>query len=178
MSRVVAHRYARALFELARDRQKLDVVEQELSAVTEILNDHAELRKVLMHPQVGIEAKKEILTTLFSGKISEESMNFLQLIVDRRREQYLGDVTEEYIKLANEARGVADATVISARELNDTEQKQIADQFGKKLKKTLRVQSKVDPSIIGGLVIRIGDRLYDGSVAGKLAQFQHQLKHS
>lgn len=176
MSRIVAKRYARALFEVAENRQIIDVVGQELAEIRNTVESSVELQQFLTHPQVSAEEKKSVLEKLFGEKFKQETMHFLSLLVDRRRESVLQDVTEEYIRLANEARGVADATVTSAKPLSDQEKQRLAEKFGQLLNKTLRLENTVDPAIIGGLVIRIGDRLYDGSVAGKLAQFQQSLK--
>ncbi|MDE1399021.1 ATP synthase F1 subunit delta, partial [Bacillus licheniformis] len=81
-------------------------------------------------------------------------------------------------ELSNEARGIADATVTTAKPLTEAEVQKIAEQFGQKLNKKLRVTTKVDPSIIGGMIVRIGDRLYDGSIKGKLARFTQQIKQA
>lgn len=178
MSRAVALRYARALHEVALEKKIIDAVEQELSAISEVVQGNPDLQRVLTHPQIATEEKKQLLDTLFAGKVKDETKNFLFLLVDRGREIYLKEITSAFIELANEARGIADATVTSAKPLDGEALDELAERFGKQLNKTLRLQAKVDPSIIGGLVIRIGDRLYDGSVAGKLAQFQQQLKQT
>ncbi|MBO8172010.1 MAG: F0F1 ATP synthase subunit delta [Bacillaceae bacterium] len=178
MSRVVASRYAKGLLEVAQEHNVLDEVEQQLSQISSIIANEPELKQVLNHPQVEITEKKKLIATLFEKEIKEELLNFLYLLVDRRREMFIDEISDEFTRLANEARGIADATIISAKPLSEQQQQDIAKRFGKELNKTLRVENQVDPSIIGGLVIRIGDRLYDGSVAGKLQQFQQELKHS
>jgi F-type H+-transporting ATPase subunit delta len=172
---IVAKRYANALFALANEKNILEQVEEELRGVGRAFESSKELQTFLQHPQIATAVKKEKLGNIFSGKVSEYVLSLLLLLVDRHRENLLGDLVDEFIKLTNGARGIVDATVYSASLVKDEELKAIAEQFGGKLKKTLRVSNVVDPSIIGGLIIRIGDRIYDGSIKGKLTRFEQSL---
>lgn len=175
MSAGVAKRYARALFEVAKERALIDRIETELNSVVAAVNDNAELEKLLMHPHIAAQDKKELVTDLFKAHLSEETMNFLYILVENGRESDLAGIAYAYIQLANEERGIADAVVTTAKPLGADEQAQIADKFGKMLNKKLRIQTVIDPAILGGIVIRIGDRLYDGSLKSKLEHFSHQL---
>lgn len=178
MSGAIAKNYAKALFEVASERGTIDTVEQELARIVEVINSDEDLRKVLMHPHIPLEAKKKLVLQLFDGQLSEMTANFLNLIVDRHREDFLDAIFENFVMLANEARGIAEATVTTAKELSAEELEQLTQKFGKLLNKKLRIKTKVNPEILGGVVVRIGDRLYDGSISGKLARFQQRLKQS
>ncbi|HZG17134.1 MAG TPA: F0F1 ATP synthase subunit delta [Candidatus Bathyarchaeia archaeon] len=175
MSAGVAKRYARALYEVAKERGLIDQIETEVNSVVEAVNGNADLEKLLMHPHIAADAKKELVKDLFQAHLSEETLNFLYILVENGRESDLATIAYSYIQLANEERGIADAIVTTAKALSTEEQAQIAEQFGKVLNKKLRIQTVVDPSILGGVVVKIGDRLYDGSIKSKLEHFAHQL---
>lgn len=175
MSGAVAQRYARALFELAQEKNIIDAVEQDLATANETMAASADLRKFLTHPQMATSAKKEVIDSIFSGKLNEAVVNLFKLLIDRGRESSLPELFNEFVSLANDARGIADATVTTAIPLDEAELQRIAATFGAKVGKTLRVSSTVDPNIVGGVIIRIGDRLYDGSIAGKLARFKSTI---
>jgi F-type H+-transporting ATPase subunit delta len=175
MSGAVAKRYARALFEVANERGKIDQIEAELKAVVEAVKQNAELSKILLHPHIAADAKKSLVNELFQAHVGEETQNLLGLLIENGRESSLADILHAYVQLANEARGIADAVVTSAKPLTEEEQAHLAEKFGSMLNKKLRIQTVVDPSILGGIIVKIGDRLYDGSVKTKLERFAHQI---
>jgi len=122
----VARRYAQALYEIAVDKGALDAAEEELKGVVALLEEEQGIGKILNHPQVTVEDKKQVVKQLFEGRVSETTLNFLFLIVDRHRETYLNVIVAEFTRLANEARNMVDAEVISAKELDDTYKGELA----------------------------------------------------
>ncbi|MGO0063686.1 F0F1 ATP synthase subunit delta [Brevibacillus fluminis] len=174
MSSGVAKRYARALFEVAKERGLIEQIESELKDIVAAVESNQELGKILSHNQISRESKEQLLKDLFGAHVAAETLNFLSVLIDNGRELELGEIATAYVAMANEARGVADAVVTTAKPLGEEEVNELAVQFGKKVNKTLRVQTVVDPAILGGVVVRIGDRLYDGSIKRKLEQFAHQ----
>ncbi|MBO8138132.1 MAG: F0F1 ATP synthase subunit delta [Desulfotomaculum sp.] len=171
----VARRYAQALYEIAQEKQGLDALEKELKGVTAVIEGEKGLQKILFHPQITAAEKKDVLTQLFKDRVSETTMNFLYLIVDRHREMFITDIVEEFINLANEARNIIDAQVISARELTAGQKKSLADVLNRLAGKEVSPEYKVDPSLIGGVVVRIGDKVIDGSVKHKLESLKQRL---
>lgn len=174
----VAKRYARALFEVASEKNLIDATEKELVGVVNVISENEGLRKLLSHPKISAQEKKQMLETLFAREISASTGNFLNIVIERGREGQLNEILDNFVEMANEVRGIADATVITAKKLSDAEANKLADAFGRQLNKTLRVKTEVDPALIGGLVVRIGDRLYDGSIRGKLSRFSQQIKQA
>lgn len=172
----VARRYAQALYEIAVDNETLDKQQEELRGVTEIIEQEPDLWKIIHHPQVTVTNKKEMITQLFADQVSQTTLNFLYLIIDRHREAYLSGITAEYIRLANEARNIIEAVVISARELNEGQKQQLAKVLSRLAGKDVNPQYKVDPALIGGLQVRIGDKVIDGSVKYKLETLKQSLK--
>ncbi|MFD2368439.1 F0F1 ATP synthase subunit delta [Brevibacillus sp. GCM10020057] len=174
MSSAVGKRYARALFDVASERGKIDQVEADLGAIVQAVEQNADLSKIMLHPHIAADAKLKLADELFKSHVGEESYNFLSLLIEKGREAALADIYRSFVKLANDARGIAEATVTSAKPLTDEEQAELAEKFGQTLNKKLRLTAVVDPSILGGIVIKIGDRLYDGSLKTKLETFAQQ----
>jgi F-type H+-transporting ATPase subunit delta len=175
---VVAKRYAKALFELARERGKVAEVEQELQAVSNALADNLEYVKLLEHPNIGASVKTSMLKQVFEGKVSEELMNTLQLLMQRGREAIIRDLAVQYSLIANDALGQAQAKVYTPLPLSAEESDKIAAAFGQVVGKKIRVENIVEPSLLGGLQVRIGDRLYDGSLSGKLQRMEKTLNQA
>lgn len=179
----VAGRYAAALYETASEEKVLpkyknmvDTVEGELKGIEKVIEDNPDLQKLLYHPQITPAAKKELLVKLFEGKVSDVTGNFLALLVDRRRETYFTDIVAEFIALANAGRNILAAQIASAVELNDKEKGELNKILGSLAGKKVQTSFTVDPSIIGGVVVRMGDKIIDGSVKTRLASLKERLK--
>ncbi|WP_028543910.1 F0F1 ATP synthase subunit delta [Paenibacillus taiwanensis] len=173
---VVAKRYAKALFQLALEQQSVSEREQQLKYVVQAIASSHELELLLTTPNIDVKGKKEVLNSAFQGHVSENVVNTIQLLVERGRINILGDVLASYVHIAGEALGTADAIVTSAVALSESEKQDVAASFGRKVNRTIRVHNVVDPSIIGGIQVRIGDRLFDGSLSGKLDRMEKALK--
>jgi len=171
MSSAVGKRYARALFEVASERGKIDQVEADLGAIVQAVEGNEDLKKIMQHPHIAADAKISLVDELFKSHVGEESFNFLNVLIENGREVQLSDIYSSFVQLANEARGFAEATVTSAKPLSSEEQAELAEKFGQTLNKKLRLTAIVDPAILGGIIIKIGDRLYDGSLKTKLETF-------
>lgn len=176
MSGVVANRYAGALFEVAREHENIDAVEEQIRFVNQVVTDNEALRQVSRNPQVDQSSKKAVFEKIFKRDLSNEVMNFLKVLVDHRRESLLQDIQDEYTDIANNYRGIVDVDVTTAKPLSEADETKIADTFGRLYNKKLRIQAKVDPDVIGGILVKVGNQLYDGTIAGKLTRFNQELK--
>lgn len=172
---IVAKRYAVALFKIAKEKHVLELFEEELRLVKNVFETNAELHSFLSQPNISKEQKKAVLSNVFSS-LSESILNTLCILVDNKRIDILSNIANEYVTLANEERNVADATVYSIRPLSEDEKVAIAESFAKKTEKdAIRIQNVVDAELLGGIKVRIGNRIYDGSLQGKLARIQREL---
>jgi F-type H+-transporting ATPase subunit delta len=172
---MVAKRYALALFQIAKEQQLLGVVEEELRVVKEVFVYNTDLKAFLKSSKLTIDKKKEILTTAFTS-VNPYVLNTLMILIDRHREDEIIEVANQFLELANEEKGIADAQVISTRELTDAEREAISATFGAKVgKKSLRIENIVDSELLGGVKLRIGNRIYDGSLRGKLDRLERKL---
>jgi F-type H+-transporting ATPase subunit delta len=175
---IVAKRYAKALFEVALGQGSVAQVEEELKGILQVIRENADYGKLLEHPNISTDVKMQLLKEAFEGKVSAAVLNTMQLLVERRRESVLEDLVDSYVKVANESLGQANATVYSAYPLTEAESQQITNRFGQLTGKRIRVSNVVDASLLGGIQVRIGDRLYDGSLSGKLQRLEKALKQA
>lgn len=172
---VVAKRYALALFEIAKQHQQLQTVEEELLVVKAVFKENKELLPLLKSPKLTIAEKQTLLKNAFSAA-SVYVINTLTLLVERHREGSVIDVVNAFVSLSHEEQGLAEATVESVRSLTEAETAQVSAQFAKKVdKQALKITNIVNPDLLGGLKVRIGNRIFDGSLRGKLDRLEKQL---
>ncbi|MEH7415884.1 F0F1 ATP synthase subunit delta [Neobacillus drentensis] len=172
---MVAKRYASALFQITNEQQILNQVEEDLRVVKEVLEYNPDLKAVLKSSKLTIDKKKEIVKNAFAS-VNVYVLNTVLILVERHREDQIVEVTDQFLELANEAKGIADAEVYSARELTDAEREALSAAFAAKIgKKSLRIENIVDSNLLGGIRLRIGNRIYDGSLRGKLDRLERKL---
>ncbi|WP_243291969.1 F0F1 ATP synthase subunit delta [Bacillus sp. FJAT-47783] len=171
----VAKRYALALFQISKEKKAIDQFEKELRVVKQVFSDNSDFLQVLTHPKVSLTNKRALIQEAFVS-LSSDIVNTLLLLIDRHRIEIVTELADRFVELANEEQGTQDATVYSVRPLNDEQLKAISDVFAKKIgKKSLRLENVVDESLIGGVKLRIGNRIFDGSVSGKLERIEREL---
>ncbi|SFT25276.1 F0F1 ATP synthase subunit delta [Paenibacillus sp. BC26] len=173
---VVAKRYAKALFELAQSNNMVADVEQQLKIVVDALTGDAQIRKFLGLPNVEVTKKIDIIKGALSDKVSVMVLNTVELLIIRNRQTAITDVYEAYTRVAGDALGQAHATIYTAKSLSSEELAKVSAQFGTMIGKRIIAKQIVEPALLGGVQVRIGDRLYDGSLSGKLARLEQALK--
>ncbi|GGF91895.1 F0F1 ATP synthase subunit delta [Paenibacillus abyssi] len=173
---LVAKRYAKALFELAQQNNVVSDVEDQLMLVVRALEGDADIVKFLVSPNISTDKKIDLVKQALSGKVSEMVIQTIELLISRGRNDIIGEVYSAYKKVAGEALGQADAIVYTAKQLPEDEMQKIGIRFGAMIGKKIRVEQIVEPALLGGIQVRIGDRLYDGSLSGKLARLEKSLK--
>jgi F-type H+-transporting ATPase subunit delta len=174
----LVQKYAQALYELAAEKKQVMEVETQLSNVAQIITSHGQLATFLYHPRVPMQAKKSLLKSVFGEEVSVYVLHFLLLIVDKRRESLLPHIIEQFVALANEARNIAIAKVTTFMPLSDSEQVALTQKLAVLTGKNIRLQIHTDPSIIGGVIVRLGDKLIDGSVKRQLDRLKVSLLNS
>ncbi|MCQ4088123.1 F0F1 ATP synthase subunit delta [Saccharibacillus sp. JS10] len=173
---LVAKRYARALFEVTLAESKVTETQAELRAIAEAFASDPALRKFLESPGISVEAKKNVLNRAFEGRVSVAVVRTLDLLIERGRTQLFHELCESYEHISNEALGLADATVYSAFPLTEEEKAATAERFGLLTGKKITVTNIIDKSVLGGAKVMIGNTLYDGSLAGKLARLEKSFE--
>ncbi|MBA4536639.1 F0F1 ATP synthase subunit delta [Bacillus aquiflavi] len=171
----VAKRYAIALFELAKEHKIIEQVEEELRVVQRVFEKELNLMTILKSPKLPINKKKEILKIAFAN-VNPFVLNTLMILVERHREDQITSVVYHFIELAHDKKGIAEAIAYSARPLTDEELKALSAAFAKKVgKKALLINNVVDSQLLGGVKLQIGNRIFDGSVRGKIERLERQL---
>jgi F-type H+-transporting ATPase subunit delta len=172
----VAKRYANALFAAASEKADVVAVEKELVETLELWRSQPELPRFLAHPTVSRAVKKETVAKLFGGRVSQLVLNFLYVLLDHRRETHLPQIVAEYQKRVDEAVGRIHAQVETALPLSEEEARELEAQLARKTGKEVSLRLEVNPALIGGARVRVGDRVWDASLLGRLERFRGQLK--
>ncbi|MFO7273703.1 MAG: F0F1 ATP synthase subunit delta [Bacillota bacterium] len=175
ISHAVARRYARALFELAQEKGLLDQVSRELELVVQMFEANSFVRAFLNDQRISPSQKRAVLTDVFEGKISPLVLHFLYVVVQKRREPYLPAMYRAFQDLANEAMGIVEVEVRSAVPLAEETARNLEAKLSAKLGKRVKLRTQVAPELIGGLAVRVGDTLMDGSVRTRLRRLHERL---
>ncbi|GAW93834.1 F0F1 ATP synthase subunit delta [Calderihabitans maritimus] len=178
INKAVARRYAQALFSVAREKDLLEDLGNELRLIIDTIHANEKLLKIFQHQRISSTDKKELFIELFKERVSQTALNFLQLLFDKQRERFLEQIYEEYMAMANEARNIFEAEVRSAVELSAEDVKVLEDKLSRMTGKRVKVKTQVDPNLIGGVVVKLGDRILDGSVANRLKMLEEKLKEA
>jgi F-type H+-transporting ATPase subunit delta len=162
-----ARRYAEAAFEIGRSEGTLDTWERDLQRLTDALADE-ELRSLVEHPAVPYAAKERVVRRVVSG-VSPEAVNLVLLMVRR------GRMTRHFAALVRRERGVALAEIRTALPMEEPQRAAVTDRLHDLTGQEIEINEVVDESLIGGITVRIGDRLYDASVRNRLERLRARL---
>ena len=171
----VARRYAQALTEEAQGAGQLDAVDADVALLAETLDGSRELRAALTSPVVSHAKKEAVLDRLFGGRLSDLSLRFLRLLVAKQRDGLIPEILAAYHRLRDERTGTVEATVRTAKPIGPDEAERLKAALEARAGKTVRMRIDVDPSLVGGLVVRLGDVVYDRSVKHQLETLREQL---
>ena len=170
----IASVYARSLFEVAKEQDKLDKVRDEIGEFADALNGSRELQVFLFSPYFSTREKSEGLDKAISGA-DETTVNFLKLLIEKHRTPVLFRVRAELDQLWEEENRLLPVTVTSAVELPKATVKQIGDRIAEQTDRKVDLSSKVDPDILGGIVVRVGNSVLDASIRNRLENFRKQV---
>jgi F-type H+-transporting ATPase subunit delta len=170
-----ARRYARALLDVALEKGDTGL-RQDLDDLGRLYVEHAELRTLLLHPTVPPEKKTAVIVALLRGRSSDLLQRLITLLGERDRIELLPLIAKSYVRQWNARKGIVEAEAVSARELDDTEARAISAAAGRAAGgKQIELRRRVDPALMGGLLLRMEGRIYDGSVRARLRALREQL---
>lgn len=175
MAKLVAHVYSDALFEVAIEENKLDLLYQELQEITDLFKAHPAFFELFKTPKISVEDKKKSVEEVFKGKISDEMMNFLRIVLDKRRSGAIFSIKNEFDKKVYAHKGIEKATVESAVALEEAQLKDLEVKLSKMTGKQIELKNVVNSNVLGGLLLRVGDKVVDGSLRKRLAEMQDNL---
>ena len=171
----IARNYAEALLSLARKANDLAGWGNMLAGISSTINGDGRLRHFLEAPQISAEEKKAVLAKAFGDRVPRLFLRYLQALVDKRRQMLLPEIVREYHLLVDAVEGRVHATVTIARPFTDDDRALIARQLSRSLGTTVVPHITVNPDIVGGIVVRVGDTVIDGSVKKRLATLRGRL---
>ncbi len=169
-------KYAEALFKAAKEQSVIEKVKQDLEAINEFIDGSPELTKVMNHPGINRATKCAVIRSQFGDTICRLAKNFVFMLIDRKRENILKDVSKIYSEKVDEYFGIKSVEVKTVFELSDKEQKQLTQKLEKVFNKKIKLSAKTDEGIMGGVIIRDKMTLIDASVRQYLDTMKRILK--
>ena len=174
-NQVVAERYAQALFQLAKEQRQEAKFGGILDDILAMMKEHPDFEKLLHHPVVKKEDKKQMMTQLFAGKIPDQLLHFLCLLVDKHREDHLDVIAAEYTNLLNASNKTVITDVVTAVPMFKKTEAILKQQLEDYLGQQVVMNCHPDPDLLGGVTIKIGDRMIDGSLKTQLNNLAQAL---
>jgi len=164
----LSSRYAKSLLELSIEKGLLEKVYADMKLILNTCRENHELRTLLKSPIVKTDKKHEILEAIFGKKTESISFQFMQIIATKRREEYLEEIAESFIEQYKEHKHILTAVVTTAQGLDEELKKQVLELVKKSYNSEVELVEKVDKDLIGGFIIRVGDKQEDTSISRKL----------
>lgn len=161
-------RYALALYKVAEEKDKVEEYLEDLRKICDIIDNNKEFYEVIKYPQISTKQKKKIFNDVFKGKIDEELLSFLLILIEKGRILYLRQKLHQMEQIHLEKENKVVAEVKSVIELTEDQTLKLKEKLEKKYNKTVIIKHEIDKSIIGGLYVRVGNDVIDGSVKSRL----------
>jgi F-type H+-transporting ATPase subunit delta len=171
----VLHRYAVSLLETAVEKKNLDVVTTDVQLLVDTLKQNRKLELMLESPVIRPELKLKILEEVFVKRISKESMDFLEFVISKQRENLLQSIGNRFLELRDEYLGIANVVVTAASEFTNEQKNVLQSRLEKILNKKVRLNFKIDLDLVGGFIAKVGDTLYDASIKHQLELLKKQF---
>jgi F-type H+-transporting ATPase subunit delta len=168
-------RYAKAFFLTAKEKEKLDKLKTDIELVFEVCQTSSDFILLLESPVVKTSTKASIIGKIFSGKIDELSLKFLQLIVSNKREIHIPGICRNFLDLTRKDQNIKSALLTTASNVSAATLKKVELLLAKELNASVELSTRVNPDILGGLVLRIEDNQYDASVSTQLKKIKQSL---
>ena len=175
-NQIVARRYAQALYEEAEREQRVERIDEDMALIRESLEDSRDLVLFFESPIISRKKKQDVVQALFEARVQPMTMNFLRLLIEKKREDLFPDVVHAYRALRDEQLGVVVAHARTAFPLSSEEQARLEQALERKAGSRIRLTVEQDAGLVGGLVVRIGDMVYDGSVRHQLATLRERME--
>jgi F-type H+-transporting ATPase subunit delta len=171
----VASRYAKSLIDLAQEQNVLEPVRNDIELFIKTVKENPLLRAVLSNPIIGPDKKGAILSELFTGKVSDMLLSYFKIVVNKGRSEILYATAKEFINSYNTRKNIVKATVTSATPLNAENRKLIEDAVKEVTKGEVILEEKVDAALVGGYILKVGDRQFDASISSSLKKLKKEF---
>lgn len=171
----ISVRYAKAFFALAKEKNLLTEFKHDIELVLEVCKNSADFVLLLEIPTVKTSQKEKLITSVFKGKVNEYTLKFLRLITQNNREIYIPGICRNFLNLTKKDQNIKSAELTTATEVSAENTKRIKSLLENELNARVEISGKVNPEIIGGLILRLDDKQYDASVATQLKNIKQKL---
>jgi len=175
MTNEITQRYAQGLFELAKENGSVEKKKKQADMVLDAMTDCPDFALFLCTVKIKEEEKIAMIDKIFTDAVDHDMLSFLKLIVEKGRAFYLQGILEDYVKLANENLGIEIATVTSARRIKSEDMQTIGEALVRKTNKKVFLKNKIDPSVIGGIKVTIGNTVIDATMSAKIERLRNTL---
>jgi len=172
---IVASRYAKSLLDLSLEQNSLDKINNDMVQLSEICAESKDLRNLLNNPTIHDSKKVEVLNALFGNQMEDLSLAFMALITKNSRENILPAIAESFTQLYKAHNNILDVILISAQPLEENAKAKIINKIKSTFDGTIELIEEIDPSLIGGFIVKIGDKQLDSSVASQLTNLKNIL---
>lgn len=176
MAELVGKRYASSLFEVGLELENIEEFHSQLQFIKETLISEEKLLQILEHPRIAKDEKRKLVESIFKKNISREVLNFLYVIIDKKRESSIMDIVKEYNTLFKEYKNILDIEAVTAVKMEKSSKKRLQAVLKDKFHKEVRLSNLVDPSIIGGVLLRMDEKIIDSSIKGQLREMESMIK--
>jgi ATP synthase, F1 delta subunit len=170
----VSTKYAEALFDIAKEEDRIDVWQKQIKDVSDCFSEYPELKRIFSHVKIEESEKKQLVKELFS-QVDKTVLNFLQLLADKNRLSNIMEITTEFNHLCNLHNNIEEGIVYSAYPLQETEMKEITQAISKKLGKKVQLKPKIDGSLVLGIKVVVNDKVIDGSLRNRIDMLRNTL---
>jgi F-type H+-transporting ATPase subunit delta len=171
----VAKRYAKSLIDLSKEQGVLEAVNNDMKMFVEVGKENRELLLLLSNPIINVDKKLSILEKIFGSKFNKMTMAFFKIVVNKRREYYLFEIAKAFLSQYKLYKGIQTAEITSAIGLDDDLRQKVYELIRKGSDSEVELIEKVDKSLIGGFVLRMGDQQYDASIASDIRKLTQQF---
>lgn len=178
MVELAAQRYGTALFELAVENNQVDEMLNEVMHLKDIISEETDFLELISNPKISMDDRKQVIENIFEGRISDYIIGLIDLVIKKNRQSLLLQIFEDFITKINEHKGVVIATVTVCEPLTQVQEEALTKRLETLTKKTISLQQEFDKSLVGGIVIRIGDRIMNYSVKGMLNAMSKEILNS
>jgi len=172
----IAARYSKALFDLGKEKDNLFAFRDDLDKMWQTIKENNELKQVLYHHRILPDEKKSVLDKVFGDRINVYVLNFIKLLIDKRREFFLDLIIEKYEELIHQEEKILNIKIVTAISLSQNLREKIEIKLNKLLDYEVRMEEEVDPSIIGGLKLETKNHVLDGSIESRLENLRDRLE--
>ena len=173
----VVEAYAQSLLDLAEQSQVVDAVETDLETIASLLAREPMFQAFLASPYFAEQAKRDVISRVFSDKLHRLTLNFLAVAIDHNRGRLVPEIADRYMQLYRTRSGYRTVTAVVAQALDRDQQAKLAQDLAEAMNTKVDLDVRVDPSILGGVILRYGDSMLDNSIRGRLARTVGRITH-